>query len=54
VRAFLLDHDRVPFVVHELLAPTSQHQGVPNLGQFATSQEALQQTFQQLLDDFDT
>jgi hypothetical protein len=54
VRAFLLDHDRVPFVVHELLAPTSQHQGVPNLGQFAASQEALQQTFQQLLDDFDT
>jgi hypothetical protein len=54
VRAFLLDHDRVPFVVHELLAPTSQHQGVPNLGQFAASQEVFQQTFQQLLDDFDT
>jgi hypothetical protein len=54
VRAFLLDHDRVPFVVHALLAPTSQHQGVPNLGQFAASQEVFQQTVQQLLDDFDT
>jgi hypothetical protein len=54
VRAFLLDHDRVPFVVHELLAPTSQHQYIRDREQIAALQEEVQQIAKQPLGDFDT
>jgi hypothetical protein len=51
---FLLDHDRVPYVVRELLAPTSQHQYVRDQEQLAALQEEVQQIAQQPLGDFDT
>jgi hypothetical protein len=54
VRVFLLDHDRVPYVVRELLAPTSQHQYVRDREQLAALQEEVQQMAQQPLGDFDT
>jgi hypothetical protein len=51
---FLLDHDRVPYVFRELLAPTSQHQYVRDQEQLAALQEEVQQIAQQPLGDFDT
>jgi hypothetical protein len=54
VRAFLLDHDRVPYVVRELLVPTSQHQYIRDREQIAALQEEVQQIAKQPLGDFDT
>jgi hypothetical protein len=54
VQEFPLDHDRVPYVVRELLVPTSQHQYIRDREQIAALQEEVQQIAKQPLGDFDT